>query len=333
MFDTNIAARSAAQPSVYQAAREYRAAGFSVIPLLLDGSKKPPFSWGEFQRRFPTDRELLDWFCRHNPFGLALVMGAISGHAETLDCEGGGIWQPFIDRVQKAVPAAATGPIIKTPRDGDSHHLIVRCSEPVPGNHVLAYRRDASKPGGWAVANETRGQGGYAAGVGSPLAVHPLRRPYRLESGDFKMIPVLTPEQLTELHSIAASFDERPHPELEAEQKRKSAIAAGGGGDGGRPGDEFNRRVSWPQILEPHGWQCVGTKGDVQFWKRPGKSDRGHSATTGFGGHDLLYIFSTDAVPLEAGKTYSKFGVFTLLRHGGDFAAAARALSRWGLGR
>jgi putative DNA primase/helicase len=333
MMLTNIAARSAAQEGVYQAALERRAAGFSVIPLLLDGSKKPPFSWGEFQRRFPTDSELLDWFVRRNPFGLALVMGAISGHAETLDCEGGGLWRSFIDRVQKAVPAATTGPIIKTPRDGDSHHLIVRCSQPVPGNHGLAFRRDATKRDGWSVAFETRGQGGYAVGVGSPPAVHPLCRPYELESGDFRAIPVLSPEELMEIHAIAASFDERPPQPLEPNHRQNGAIAARNVSDGDRPGDEFNRRVTWPQILQPHGWRCVGTKGDVEFWRRPGKTDRGHSATTNFGGHDVLCVFSSNSLPFQAGQTYTKFGAFALLRHGGDFNAAGRALRQWGLGR
>ena len=49
-------------------------------------------------------------------------------------------------------------------------------------------------------------------------------------------------------------------------------------------------------------------------------------------GRDLLYVFSSNAAPFEPEKGYSKFAVYALLNHGGDFTAAARALAAEGYG-
>jgi hypothetical protein len=104
---------------------------------------------------------------------------------------------------------------------------------------------------------------------------------------------------------------------------------------GERPGDDFNRKASWRDILEPHGWRPVGSHGDKVYWRRPDK-DRGHSATTGHcsteARGDLLYVFSANASPLEADRTYSKFEAHATLNHGGDFAAAARDVLAKGYG-
>jgi hypothetical protein len=73
---------------------------------------------------------------------------------------------------------------------------------------------------------------------------------------------------------------------------------------GDRLGDHFNARVGWSDILAPHGWQVVRTAGGTTYWSRPGKKPAGVSASTGFckgpGGNDLMYLFSTSAVPFEA---------------------------------
>jgi len=47
------------------------------------------------------------------------------------------------------------------------------------------------------------------------------------------------------------------------------------------------------------------------------------SATTNLGGHDRLYVL-TSSTPFEPEKCYSKFAAYAVVRHRGDFAAAAR---------
>ena len=94
-----------------------------------------------------------------------------------------------------------------------------------------------------------------------------------------------------------------------------------------RPGDRFNRETDWATILEPAGWTRVPFNGDGERWRRPGKPE-GISATTGGGGYDLFYVFSSNARPFEARTSYSKFAAFAQLQHGGDYGAAAAALGR-----
>jgi hypothetical protein len=101
--------------------------------------------------------------------------------------------------------------------------------------------------------------------------------------------------------------------------------------EGDRPGDDFERRASWRDILTPHGWVCVGRSGKEEYWRRPGKSE-GSSATVNYADSGLLYVFSTNAAPFEDGKAYSKFAAYTCLNHGGDYTASSRALRALGYG-
>ncbi|MFI6160369.1 hypothetical protein ACIA59_10515 [Micromonospora haikouensis] len=110
------------------------------------------------------------------------------------------------------------------------------------------------------------------------------------------------------------------------------------GGPGDRPdgqvhpGEDFNQRADWSQILGPAGWrEHYRSDDDVTYWTRPGKPT-GISASTNALGTDRLHIFTTSAAPLEGGESYSKFGAYAALHFGGDHREAARALGRQGYG-
>ncbi len=97
--------------------------------------------------------------------------------------------------------------------------------------------------------------------------------------------------------------------------------------DDDRPGSRFNAEAKWEDIL-PQGWQIVTvdpTDGEV-FWRRPGKEDEGWSATTGYRGSGVLWVFST-ATDFDPEVSYTKFGAYAHLHHGGDLAEAARYLA------
>jgi hypothetical protein len=110
----------------------------------------------------------------------------------------------------------------------------------------------------------------------------------------------------------------------EARESRAVAV-------GGRPGDRWAAATSWAGILEPCGWTFLYQRGDVQYWRRPGKA-HGASATTNYGASGLLYVFTDAAPPFEPQRAYSKFSAYALLEHAGDFRAAAVALRRRGFG-
>jgi hypothetical protein len=122
---------------------------------------------------------------------------------------------------------------------------------------------------------------------------------------------------------------------------RNVAVESSLGGCDERPGDDFNvRGPDWSHILTD--WKLVRESGSARYWQRPGKAGRGCSATTGVcannKAHDLLCVFSSNAAPFpgpENGRmcsTRTKFATYALLKHGGDFNAAAKMLSKEGYG-
>jgi hypothetical protein len=99
-----------------------------------------------------------------------------------------------------------------------------------------------------------------------------------------------------------------------------------------RPGDDFQSRAEWMEILSPHGWKIDKklSSGELR-WTRPGKN-RGTSATTGHNKGLHIFTDSDDAAPFKAEENYSKFEAFALLNHGGDRTAAVKALIQLGYG-
>ncbi len=98
--------------------------------------------------------------------------------------------------------------------------------------------------------------------------------------------------------------------------------------DGTRPGDEYDARGDFFGLLRKHGWTSTGD--GANRWTRPGKT-LGVSATW----NEVpgrFHVFSSNAAPLEPGKTYKPWHVYAFLEHGGDFKAASRALSAQGYG-
>jgi hypothetical protein len=148
------------------AARRYRSLGLSVIPIRPDGRKAPALdSWKEFQRRLPTERELVEWFDRDSPPGVAVVCGRVSGGLEVLDFETDASYREWAALVEGEAPGLlASLPRARTPRGG--RHVYVRTPNPGP-NRKLA--RDE----GGATLVEVRGQGGYVLAPGCPAVCHP----------------------------------------------------------------------------------------------------------------------------------------------------------------
>jgi len=309
---------------------------YSVIPILPNGTKQPACAWKRYQAGRADLALLREWFDRPRPFGIGLIHGAISGNSEVLDFDHEAIGVEFYMRARLDVPAIAGAPWVQTPRPG--YQLFYRLADRPPGNLRIAEHPNPDWTEGavgiprWKTVIETRGEGGYTVTIGSPAGCHPTGRCYRLVFGSFRTVPVLTVEQRDTLHTIAASYDQRP-PGEERDHRNLDYDHDDHAGEL-RPGDDFARSVDWSVILERHGWtlshRCNGTR----YWTRPGKSLReGHSASTNYGGLDLLYVFSSSASPFEPERVYSKFAAFALLEHGGDFKAAAKELAGWRYGR
>jgi len=132
-------------------------------------------------------------------------------------------------------------------------------------------------------------------------------------------------EERNAIHQIFKALDSMPIKEQMAHVLQPKTTTTGE-----KPGDDFNAKATWKEILEPIGWKIVFTNNGVTYWRRPGK-DVGISATTGRNDGDNLFVFTTSTT-FEAEKPYSKFAAFAHLSHGGDFSAAAKALRQLGFG-
>jgi hypothetical protein len=306
-----------------EAALEALAAGLAVVPPAEDGTKRPVGNWKRYQAQPPTEAEIRTWY-RSGRSGVGLVCGAVSGGLELLEFEDEATYQQLVDAARELglaelIERVDGGYCERTP--GGGIHWLYRCQQ-VTGNAKLARRPG---PEGPQVLIETRGEGGYVVIAPSNGAVHPTGRPYALLRGGLTTIATISADERASLMRLARSFDQLPATTARAGAS-PAAVA------GGRPGDDFNLRASWAEILEPHGWTLAYQRDDVGYWRKPGKrSPRGHSATTDHGGSGLLWVFST-ATAFEAERSYTKFAAYALLRHGGDYRAAAKDLAAQGYG-
>jgi hypothetical protein len=302
--------------------------GISVVPVATDGSKRPGVStWKQYQQKRPTTSELMAWFS--DAQGVGVICGQVSGNLEMLELEGRAVADKLhLDLKEMANKSGLgdvwdrinNGYVEVTPSGG--LHWLYRIDGEVPGNTKLARR--PGENGGIDVLAETRGEGGFVIVAPTNGTCHPSGGAWTMLVGGPKSIPTLTVPERNELHKLFETFDAIPKHESITEDIKPKA-------DGLTPGDDYNSKVSWEQILEPLGWSKVYTTRDkVTAWRRPGKDD-GISATTNHAGNDKFFVFST-STQFEAERSYSKFAVFTIVEHGGDFGVSARALRSQGYG-
>ena len=308
--------------AIIRTALEARRAGISVVPVLPDGRKRPAVRWHVYQHRLVTPREIARWF-GNGERGLALITGAISGRLEALDFDSRAMYQAWSERMRQWGYGALYDRLTRGYLEATPHgvHLLYRSCSAEKNQKLASVPIDG--PQRVRTLIETRGEGGLVVVAPSGGGVHPSGKPYVLLAGGITTIATLTAEERQILFSVARSFDQTTprHVLSDVPQHARTALV-----QGQRPGDRYNRRASWAEVLEPHGWSLLSTRDGESYWQRPGKQSPGVSATTNHQGSDLLYVFSTSTV-FEAGRAYSKFAAYAILEHGGDFRAAARALA------
>lgn len=336
---------AATPAALLNAARAAHAHGLCVIPAATTGEKKPwpdgP-SWKRYQVERPAPVQIDAWFSGGRYDGLGIVCGAISGNVEMFEFEGRAVKEGVLRELADIAEASGLGDLWRRVFDGYREvtpsggiHLVYRVEGVVAGNVKLARRPAtvdelAENPDEKIkVLVETRGEGGFVVVAPSGGRTHDSGAPWVLQSGGFDTIPTITPEERDALHHLGGAMDQMPTPELIPSIPHPRTY--GGQQGGARPGDDFNSRASWDDILSPRGWEKVYASGSTVYWKRPGKR-MGISATTGRNAADNLYVFST-STEFEAEKPYDKFGAYALLNCGGSIPVAAKELLSLGYGR
>lgn len=312
--------------TVLEAARAAFLAGICVVPPRPDGSKRPIDAWARWQSERPDADQMRRWYGDDGrQGGIGFVCGAVSGGLELFEFDDRATYEEFIEAargvgLRELVDRIERGYLEETP--GGGVHWFYRCAE-IAGNTKLARAPTDDPADPVRVLIETRGEGGYAVVAPSNGTVHPSGRAYRLAQGGAGSIATLTPAEREGLWSLARSFDRMPRQAYRIAEEQGDWIE--------RPGEAFAATTYWSDVLEPHGWRAVFTRGDETYWRRPGK-DESWSATTNYKGSDLLYVFST-STPFESERGYGRFAAYAVLEHGGDFTKAAAALADKGFGK
>lgn len=139
-----------------QHALKYLKMGWSVIPLRPSG-KEPLIPWQEYQKRLPTEQEVLEWWSQWPTANIGLVTGSIS-NLLVLDADGEkGL--KYLQEVDFKSPVTVIS--------GKGKHLYFKWSEGI--------RNSASKI---AEGVDIRGEGGYCV---LPPSSHPNGLRYRWE--------------------------------------------------------------------------------------------------------------------------------------------------------
>lgn len=314
-------------------------AGMSVVPVRNDGSKAPTVRWADRQDRLAEHAELDRWFADQAYDGLGVLTGTPSGNLEMLEVEGRAT--DLIVEVAGLMAAngftelwtrIASGWVEMSPSGGVHWHY--RVDGPARPNTKLARRPNAENSKLVDVLIETRGEGGFTVTAPSAGRAHPTGKAWTLIAGAPAEVPTITVDERDALHHICSLLDQMPVIDQPAPP---TAGAFGStpavGIQGLRPGDDFNARATWDDVLTPHGWtRTRHFGGNAYGWTRPEKKARdGISATTGRNDGDNLFVFSSSTA-FETEKAYSKFAAYTLLEHHGSYADAARALRTAGYG-
>lgn len=313
--------------ALLNAALTWSEAGCSVVPARPDGSKQPHARWKHFQQTPPTVEALQSWFAGEHFDGLGLICGHVSGNLEMFEIEGRAANAGLGERLAELMRANGLGELWRRITDGYLEQT------PSGGYHWLLRIDGTCRPPTKLAMNahnecliETKGEGGFTIVAPSGGRTHPNGQPWVVKMGSIGSIPVVTEDERDSLYAIATLLDESPAQEEAPRQPARERIAGEI-----RPGDDYNQRATWADILAPHGWGYVhGFATGGAAWRRPGKTT-GTSATTGRNDADNLYVFSS-STPFTVGKPYSKFGAYALLEHHGDYSAAARALAQHGYG-
>jgi len=293
---------------IIQAAQALKAAGYSPLAI-IDGEKRPSHTWTEFQIRPMTDQEINVNFRNAQKIGVACGSG--SGNLECLDFDEPGLFAPFLELLATRCPELAEKiQTITRQTPSGGYHLIYRCKEPIQKNLKLACKEGT---GDDLVLIETRGQGGQFVSAPSPG--------YTVIKGSLLTdCPIMTAEELEIIHDTARAFDRR-HSNTARPRQDKTGDA---------PGHQFNAATRIEDLLSANGWKPAGKTTAGQGWTRPGK-EQGVSGVL-LDGTGNFYVWSSNAAPLEPGRSYDAFAIYTFYDHNGDFSAAARQLAQDGFG-
>jgi hypothetical protein len=323
------------------AALRYCGAGLSVLPI-TPRTKRPPtksdpewngqfYLWEQFAEQAATGEMIYEFMQLYPSCWIGIAAGNGSGGLEVMDFDIPGkhapgaakecpAWEPWREAmIQQGHSDLLLRLVIGTTPSG-GRHLFYRCSN--AGRSQKLARVPGEDPKKPETLIETKGQKGQVVCAPSPG--------YSIIQGKLEEIPTITPDERDAMLAIARTFDEIQEVK-HVGPTRNPATATGE-----RPGDEFEARATWEDILEPHDWRKVRRYGNLTLWVRPGKQAKdGWSARTGEGTAGDRFVTWSTSTPFPSERALTKFHVYTVLNFGSDpdaYARAAKKLASEGYG-
>ncbi|MGD0461915.1 MAG: AAA family ATPase [Tepidisphaeraceae bacterium] len=309
------------------------AAGLSVFPC--DGRKQPDARYlprGEdgkpTNKPFfiaPPDDEIFGRWMQAPIIAYGIACGPASGGLLAID---------FETHEARAEWSAAVGNLAdglvwqETPGGGDHGlaYVDVGKGEFPYRNDKLAFQPDKSEETERKVLIETRAEGGYVMGAGSP---HPDGGTYRLTRGSLDAIPTISKAHADALLDAARRLDKCPltrqqRERMEKAKERKEITQANNNGSADVIG-AYNRRFAVRDILRDHGYTDAGPARML----RPGAGADSQPGVVFFdrGGVDVCFAWSSNDL-LNDGHCHSAFSAFCKLEHGDDCGAAVKAAAK-----
>jgi hypothetical protein len=281
----------------FQLALNYADIGWPVMPI-RKGEKTPATLHGVNDATTDHDR-IAKWFDNELGYGIGIACGEESFVVVDIDPRNGGDveWAELMHEHHGL---------------GNGHQLHAYSGG--GGAHFFFKYTDGVKNGAIGEGIDIKSNGGYI--IVAPT-VHP-------DTGDeYQWVGGQGPWDGGQLDPPPEWLEEMlPHRKAPGE-----AITGGMSDDPNddRPGSVFNRTATWEEILEPHGWRKHDTDGQETRWTRPDKFG-GISATTGWEGLDILYVF-TSSTEFEPEASYNKFAAYSVLNHDGDYSEAASEIA------
>lgn len=292
--------------------------GYSIIPLKKN--KIPNISsWQKYTKEL---YKLGDDISEFQSVGL--VTGEIAG-VQVVDVDAkywigeGDFMELLEDRVELFCPGLWKKLTISTTKN-KGFHLLYKVEGKQEGSVKLAQReptkKEAEEGQKRLVLLETRSANAY-------VVCHPSEG-YEIEQGKLLNLKLITQKERDTLFACCRTFDEILPPVF---QEKPQVVY---NSVGIPPWDAYNDdNHHWKMVMESHGWELKDVKNEKIPVVRPGSN----SPTSGnFSiAHNLLRVFSTSSI-FDSNRSYSPFGIYTVLQCGGDPKQAARELRDMGYG-
>lgn len=300
-------------PAIQELAQAVYGFGANVVPIGA-GQKKPLGQWSQWQtaRQTAADVAAMRW-------GDADRFGIVNGPngLRSFDVDDNNS-EFLLNAILGKLGLSEDYPWVEQSQSGSGWHIWVICQvDELPDLPVIGKGQPGvfigEVPGGGVV--ELRWKENQTIVAGS---ADESRWRHGFPSNDFAIV---SPKQLTGAFlSVAIPKDRKVRPQRFQGQNV-----------GDRPGDDFNVRGDIRDLLRKHKWSFVDRAGEVEYWRRPGKSDGTASATLNYY-PGLFYVFSSNAAPFADNEGYTLFATYAILEHNGNWKEAATALRSEGYG-